>query len=76
MSLSKRRDSKTASGKLMKMKQCKIFMVNQDNTKQKSMCVSGYQPSLSLGHRPWYFIVVFGFLQLNLAGKCFLFLFS
>ena len=38
------------------------------------MCVSGYRQPLKLGHRPWFFIVVFGILQLILlAGKCFQF---
>ena len=40
----------------------------------KKTCVSGYRQPLSLGHRPWFFIVVFGFLQLILfAEKCFQF---
>ena len=38
--------------------------------KQKNVCVSGYQLSLSLGHQPCFFIIVFGFLQLILLENC------
>ena len=32
----------------------------------KNMCVSGYRPSPSLGHRPWFFYRRFWFFTINL----------
>ena len=53
-----------------------IFLTEFFKAKQKNMRVSGYRPSLSLGHPDHdFFIVVFGFLQMIFADKYFQFLF-
>ena len=53
-------------------KQANTVKKDLDKAKQKNMCVSGYRPSLSLGHRPWFFYCRLCFLQLILlAEKCF-----
>ena len=43
-----------------------------DEAKQKNVCVSGYQPSLSLGYQPQFFLLPFFWLIL-LTEKCFQF---
>ena len=40
----------------------------------KKMCVSGYRPSLSLGHRPWFFQYHFWYFTIDSSRrKCFQF---
>ena len=47
------------------MSQLKAYILGQT----KNMCVSGYRPSLSLGHRPSFFYCCFCFFTIDSSHR-------